>query len=61
SPNIKPRDPVILGLCTQTDLNAAVQAANDRLVREGTVLQDTPHEDDPNRLFATPDESHDGL
>ena len=35
SANIKPRDPVILGLCTQTDLNAAVQAANERLTREG--------------------------
>jgi hypothetical protein len=35
STNIKPRDPVILGLCTQTDLNAMVQAANDRLIREG--------------------------
>ncbi|MXV35910.1 MULTISPECIES: DUF1013 domain-containing protein [unclassified Saccharibacter] len=38
SPNIKPRDPVILGLCTQTDLNAAVQAANERLVRDGQSL-----------------------
>ena len=27
SANIKPRDPVILGLCTQSDLNVAVQAA----------------------------------
>ena len=35
SANIKPRDPVILGLCTQTDLNAAVQSANERLTREG--------------------------
>src|SRR3978361_1719199 len=35
STNIKPRDPVILGLCSQTDLNAMVTAANDRLVREG--------------------------
>ena len=35
STNIKPRDPVILGLCSQTDLNALVTAANDRLVREG--------------------------
>ncbi len=35
SPNIKPRDPVILGLCSQTDLNAAVAAANERLIREG--------------------------
>jgi hypothetical protein len=35
SANIKPRDPVILGLCTQTDLNAMVTQANERLVREG--------------------------
>ena len=35
SANIKPRDPVILGLCTQTDLNAMVAAANERLTREG--------------------------
>ena len=35
SSNIKPRDPVILGLCSQTDLNATVTAANDRLIREG--------------------------
>jgi hypothetical protein len=27
SANIKPRDPVILGLCTQSDLNAAIAAA----------------------------------
>ena len=30
SSNIKPRDPVILGLCTQSDLNAAVAAAGER-------------------------------
>ena len=30
SPNIKPRDPVILGLCSQGDLNAAVAAAGER-------------------------------
>lgn len=35
STNIKPRDPVILGLCSQTDLNAAVNQSNDRLIREG--------------------------
>jgi len=38
SANIKPRDPVILGLCSQMDLNAAVQAANDRLTREGHAV-----------------------
>lgn len=30
SANIKPRDPVILGLCTQSDLNAALAAAGER-------------------------------
>jgi hypothetical protein len=35
SANIKPRDPVILGLCSQTDLNAAVTQSNERLAREG--------------------------
>ena len=31
SANIKPRDPVILGLCSQGDLNAAIQAAGGSL------------------------------
>ena len=35
SANIKPRDPVILGLCKQADLNEVVAAANERLAREG--------------------------
>ena len=38
SQNIKPRDPVTLGLCSQMDLNAAVSAANDRLTREGQEI-----------------------
>ena len=38
STNIKPRDPVILGLCSQTDLNAMVNAANERLTREGKTV-----------------------
>ena len=42
SANIKPRDPVILGLCTQTDLNATVSAANERLVREGQSVPAPP-------------------
>ena len=42
SPNIKPRDPVILGLCTQTDLHEAVTAANDRLIREGRAVPAPP-------------------
>jgi uncharacterized protein len=42
SANIKPRDPVILGLCKQSDLNDAVAAANDRLAREGAPLPPPP-------------------
>ncbi len=42
SANIKPRDPVILGLCSQTDLNAMVQQANDRLIREGQAVPPPP-------------------
>jgi len=42
SANIKPRDPVILGLCSQTDLNAAVSQANDRLEREGRTVPVPP-------------------
>jgi hypothetical protein len=42
SANIKPRDPVILGLCSQTDLNAAVAQANDRLEREGQAVPPPP-------------------
>jgi hypothetical protein len=42
SANIKPRDPVILGLCSQTDLNAMVQQANERLAREGHAVPPAP-------------------
>ena len=42
SANIKPRDPVILGLCTQTDLNAMVLQANERLIREGHAVPPPP-------------------
>jgi hypothetical protein len=42
STNIKPRDPVILGLCSQTDLHVAVTAANERLAREGRAVPPPP-------------------
>jgi hypothetical protein len=42
SPNIKPSDPVILGLCSQTDLNAAIAGANERLQREGQAVPQPP-------------------
>ena len=42
SANIKPRDPVILGLCSQSDLQAAIEVANERLTREGRVPPPPP-------------------
>ena len=42
SANIKPRDPVILGLCSQSDLNAMVAQANERLAREGQAVPMPP-------------------
>lgn len=38
SANIKPRDPVILGLCTQSALNVAVSAAQEKLRAEGIAI-----------------------
>ena len=49
SANIKPRDPVILGLCSQADLNGMVAAANERLVRETATLSQSPHPQKPKR------------
>ncbi|MCF3945950.1 DUF1013 domain-containing protein [Acidiphilium iwatense] len=43
SANIKPRDPVILGLCKQSDLNDAVSAANARAEREGHPVPPPHH------------------
>jgi len=42
SPNIKPKDPVILGLCSQTDLHMMVQQSNERLAREGQAVPPLP-------------------
>jgi hypothetical protein len=38
SPNIKPRDPVILGLCSQGDLNAEIDQARARRAAAGQPL-----------------------
>ncbi len=49
--NIKPRDPVTLGLCTQTDLNAAVALADSRKPEPASVPAEprpaTPEEPTP--------------
>lgn len=42
SNNIKPADPVTLGLCSQGDLNTEVAAARDRRAREGNPLPEPP-------------------
>src|SRR6202453_1851120 len=42
SANIKPRDPVILGLCSQADLYAAIEGAHKRLAREGRIPPPPP-------------------
>lgn len=38
SPNIRPRDPVLLGLCSQIDLNAAVEKARKAAEKAGITL-----------------------
>ena len=43
--NIKPRDPVILGLCTQSELNAAVNAASERTGLPPSIPQPMHEED----------------
>jgi hypothetical protein len=40
SPNIKPRDPVILGLCSQSDLNAALIAAGVTTTADASVMEE---------------------
>lgn len=42
SPNIRPRDPVLLGLCSQGDLNAAVERARKAAARAGIELAPPP-------------------
>ena len=38
SPNIRPRDPVLLGLCTQSELNLAVEKARKAAERAGVEI-----------------------
>jgi hypothetical protein len=53
SPNIRPKDPVLLGLCTQTDLNGAVDKAK-RLSASRQAGERVENENEPE------DESGDG-
>src|SRR6056297_1382718 len=47
--NIQPIDPVALGLCRQTELDAAVQKAAERRAKEGAVMSD----DERRKLVST--------
>ena len=47
--NIQPIDPVALGLCKQTELDAAVQKANAKRAAEGTAMTD----DERRKLVST--------
>jgi hypothetical protein len=47
--NIQPIDPVALGLCKQSELDAAVQKANAKRMREGGVMTD----DERRKLVST--------
>ncbi|MEM7223184.1 MAG: cell cycle transcriptional regulator TrcR [Pseudomonadota bacterium] len=38
SPNIRPRDPVLLGLCSQSELNAAVERAEKAAAKAGKPI-----------------------
>jgi hypothetical protein len=65
TPNIRPRDPVLLGLCNQTDLNAAVERARKAAEKAGIKIpepqveeepppQDSPLSDNPLAAFGLP-------
>ena len=69
SPNIQPRDPVTLGLCSQIDLDGAVRKAAERLEKErlkaekeaaklGTLMpaEETTHEAEATEATATAEE-----
>ncbi len=47
--NIQPIDPVALGLCKQSELDAAVQKANEKRAKEGSVMSD----DERRKLVST--------
>ena len=47
--NLEPIDPVALGLCKQSELDAAVQKANAKKMKEGTAMSD----DERRKLVST--------
>lgn len=47
--NLRPRDPVLLGLCSQVDLNAAIDKARRALEKAGKPLSAAPGEEEKLR------------
>ena len=54
SPNIKPRDPVSLGICSQTELDAAVQKAQGKRQGKGAKEAQKPGQPQPATIIAAP-------
>lgn len=52
SSNIRPRDPVLLGLCSQTALDAVVEKARKEAERRGEVIPPVSHDNDNQEQFA---------
>ena len=52
SPNIRPRDPVLLGLCSQSELNTSVERARKAMARAGQPLPEAVHYDEHAELPA---------
>ena len=55
APNIRPKDPVLLGLCTQTDLNLAVEKARKSAARRGGPASEEGGEEAEAEQSATGD------
>ncbi len=61
SPNIRPRDPVLLGLCSQGDLNAAIVKGRRAAERAGITLPTPPEIDSAPEPEQAPEKDPYGL
>jgi hypothetical protein len=50
SPNIRPRDPVLLGLCSQSDLNAVVERARKAAEKAGKPIPEPVEFDEKSEI-----------
>ncbi len=61
SSQIKPRDPILLGLCKRTDLEAALKKADRRLAREGKAVAVAEEPNVPLEIEDAVDETNDNF